>query len=30
VDVFQHVWDDRFLNSLKPGGFCREKGSCAP
>ncbi|HET8691306.1 MAG TPA: hypothetical protein VFM30_04190 [Steroidobacteraceae bacterium] len=30
VDVFQHVWDERFLNSLKPGGFCREKGSCAP
>ena len=30
VDVFQHVWDERFLNSLKPGGFCREKGTCAP
>ena len=30
VDVFQHVWDDRFLNSLKPSGFCREKGTCPP
>jgi hypothetical protein len=30
VDVFQHVWDERFLNSLKPGGFCRERGTCAP
>jgi len=30
VDVFQHVWDERFLRSLKPGGFCREKGSCPP
>lgn len=30
VDVFQHVWDERFLNSLKPGGFCAEKGTCAP
>ena len=30
VDVFQHVWDERFLNSLKPGGFCSEKGTCAP
>jgi hypothetical protein len=30
VDVFQHVWDERFLNSLKAGGFCSEKGTCAP
>lgn len=30
VDVFQHVWDERFLKSLKPAGFCREKGSCPP
>jgi hypothetical protein len=30
VDVFQHVWDERFLNSQKPGGFCRERGTCAP
>jgi hypothetical protein len=30
VDVFQHVWDERFLNSLTPGGFCREKGTCPP
>ena len=30
TDVFQHVWDERFLNSLKPGGFCSEKGTCPP
>ncbi len=30
VDVFQHVWDERFLRSLKAGGFCREKGTCPP
>jgi len=30
VNVFQHVWDERFLLSLEPGGFCREKGSCPP
>jgi len=24
VDVFQHVWDERFIKSLEPGGFCRE------
>lgn len=30
VDVFQHVWDERFLNSLKSGGFCSEKGTCPP
>jgi hypothetical protein len=30
VDVFQHVFDERFLASIKPGGFCREKGTCAP
>ncbi len=30
VEVFQHVWDERFLNSLKPKGFCREKGTCPP
>jgi hypothetical protein len=30
VDVFQHVWDERFLKSLKPGGFCREQGACPP
>jgi len=30
VEVFQHVWDERFLNSLKPAGFCREKGTCPP
>ena len=30
VEVFQHVWDERFLNSLKPAGFCRENGTCPP
>lgn len=30
VDVFQHVWDERFLNSQKPDGFCSERGNCAP
>ncbi len=30
VDVFQHVWDERFLNSLKPGGYCSERGTCPP
>jgi hypothetical protein len=29
VDTVQHVWE-RFLLSLKPGGFCREKGTCPP
>lgn len=28
VEVFQHVWTERYLNSLTPKGFCREKGSC--
>jgi len=30
TDNFQHVWDERFLKSIKPLGFCREKGTCAP
>ena len=30
VDVFQHVWDERFIKSVKSGGFCREWGSCPP
>lgn len=30
VEVFRHVWDERFLKSIKPGGFCREWGSCPP
>lgn len=30
VDVFQHVWDERFLASQVAGGFCREKGTCPP
>ncbi len=28
--VFQHIWGERFLNSINPDGFCREKGSCPP
>lgn len=30
VGVFKHVWDTRFLNSIKVNGFCREWGSCPP
>jgi hypothetical protein len=30
TEVFQHIWAERFLKSIKPGGFCREKGSCPP
>ncbi len=30
VDVFQHVWEERFVKSIKPGGFCREWGTCPP
>lgn len=30
VDVFQHVWEERFKKSIKPAGFCRERGTCAP
>jgi hypothetical protein len=30
VDVFQHVWDERFLVSLVASGFCRERGTCPP
>lgn len=30
VDVHQHVWDERFIQSIKPGGFCRERGTCPP
>lgn len=30
VDVFQHVWEERFIKSIKPGGFCRERGTCPP
>ena len=29
-EVFRHVWDERFLNSIKPNGFCRERGTCPP
>jgi hypothetical protein len=28
--TFKHVWDERFLNSLKLAGFCSEKGTCSP
>jgi hypothetical protein len=28
--VFKHVWDTRFLNSIKASGFCREFGTCQP
>ena len=30
VEVFKHVWDTRFMNSIKINGYCREKGTCAP
>ena len=30
TEVFKHVWDTRFLLSLDPAGFCRERGACAP
>lgn len=30
VAVFKHVWDTRFLESIKISGFCREKGTCQP
>ncbi len=30
TDVFQHVWDERFINSIQPAGFCRERGTCPP
>jgi hypothetical protein len=29
-EVMQHIWDERFWNSLKPNGFCREMGTCPP
>ena len=28
--TFKHVWDTRFMLSLEPAGFCRERGACAP
>ncbi len=28
VDVFQHIWGQRYLKSLKADGYCSEKGSC--
>jgi hypothetical protein len=30
VETFKHVWDTRFMQSLKLAGFCRERGSCPP
>lgn len=30
VEVFQHIWVTRFLESLEADGFCSEKGSCPP
>ncbi len=30
VEVFKHVWDTRFLESIELSGFCREKGTCPP
>ncbi len=30
TNVFQHVWDERFLLSIKAAGFCRERGTCPP
>jgi len=30
TDVVQHVWDERFLRSIEPAGFCRERGTCPP
>ena len=30
TEVFKHVWDTRFLLSLEPAGFCRERNACAP
>jgi hypothetical protein len=30
VETFKHVWDTRFMQSLKLAGFCRERGTCPP
>ncbi|MEX2149255.1 MAG: hypothetical protein WD793_03520 [Steroidobacteraceae bacterium] len=30
VKVYQHIWDTRFLQSIKLAGFCAERGTCAP
>jgi hypothetical protein len=30
VETFKHVWDTRFMPSLKLAGFCRERGACPP
>ena len=30
VESVKHVWDTRFLPSLKLAGFCSERGACAP
>jgi len=28
--TFKHVWETRFMLSLEPAGFCRERGACPP
>jgi hypothetical protein len=30
VEVMKHIWDERFVKSLKAAGFCRERGTCPP
>ncbi len=30
VTAFKHAWDTRFLPSIEPAGYCREKGTCTP
>jgi hypothetical protein len=30
VETWLHVWDTRYIPSIKSKGFCREKGTCPP
>ena len=30
VATFKHVFDERFIPSIEPAGYCRERGACAP
>lgn len=30
TEVFQYFWTERFLESIEPQGYCREKGTCPP
>jgi hypothetical protein len=30
VKAYKHIWDTRFLQSIKLAGFCAEWGTCAP